>query len=447
VSTRAAALPGTARRSRPAAPAAAGAGGRVAHPFFVFMLGIIPLLSVSAAARGDTSAVYTVGSQIPPLAFVVPLWALAVALTWKAGWDLRLPRFLTFLLAIWAYGALASLVQFPLGLKLVIGRFVFIALIFMAFSVLRTRHDVRRFEAVFLAAMAVVALLTLVQAFGLVHLPFGDRIRGRQMFSFLPARTLGVPMSYGEHGILLSMGFAILFARLFGRTGHRQRGRIVLWGVLGMYLLALLISQSRGSLVGFAVMVTMYAVVGRVTGVLDARGRMVAFAGVVAMLWAVAVVDWSLVLQDVVSVNSQTVDQRGRQMEFALQLLRESPLLGVGYGGFFIRYSAAGGSEALHNAFLHEYVSAGIVVGTVYVGLFLWTGWALLRTASNARVPLGVRTYAVALLSAFGFAVAQLNVFQGFYVEILAVMFALAARLSRISTDTLRQGGVPPRPS
>jgi O-antigen ligase len=444
MATRAAALPGAFRRPRAAlrsAAAAAAEAGKVTHPFFVFMLGVIPLLSVSAAARGDTAAVYSVGSNIPPLALVVPLWLVTVVVTWSRGWDLKLPRLFAFLLAIWAYGALVSVIQFPMGLKLVMGRFVFIVLIFLAFSVLRTRYDVRRFETVFLCAMSVVAMLTLVQAFGLVHLPFGDRIRGRQMFSFLPARTLGVPMSYGEHGILLSMGFAILFARLFGRGAHKPRGRIFLWGVLALYLLALLISQSRGSFVGFAVMVTMYAILGRLTGVLDRRGRVIAFVGIAAMLWAIAAVDWGTVAQDVVSVNAQTVDQRSRQAEFAIQLLRESPLIGIGYGAFFIRYSAYGGSEALHNAFLHEYVSAGVIVGTVYVCLFLWVAWALIRAAMNPRVPLGIRSYAVALVSAFGFSVAQLNAFQGFYVEILAVMFALAARISCIASESAREAG------
>jgi O-antigen ligase len=332
------------------------------------------------------------------------------------------------LLALWFVAALLSLAIHPEGFRFVIARVVFILMVVLAFASLSDLDAYRLFVRVFLVSMIGVALLTVVQALGLVELPFGDRIRGRQIFSFLPNRTLGVPMSYGEHGILMGFAIALLLGILFTHSG--QRRLLWHWGALALLVCAVLFSQSRSTYLEMVAMLAVLVGLGAAARVLRPGGYVLAVLLLLGGGAAAIIYGPANIVRFMIEVNELTVVGRTQQWAFAMGTATEHPFIGTGYGSFQLIYLGGVRAQvALHNAFINELMSVGLVLGSIYALLYAYALWTLVRVGFARENARETRALAVALIAAFVAAITALNFYQGFYVEILAVMFALSLRM------------------
>ncbi len=427
-------LPYALRASRlPNAAGSEAASVNIRHRFFVFMLGMMPLLTISAAIPASGS-VFSVFADDPPLGFVVLPW-FALSLhrrRTEVGQQGRtMPRELSFLLFLWLGVALLSLIRDPASLRFVAARFLFVGLVAMAYSTLQEEKERAYFQRLYLVALFVISLLTFLHAYGVITIPLGDQIRGRQLFSFLPNRTLGIRMSYGELGIMLSLGFAFIFSRLFGKEMRGNNWRY--WLAFLMLFLLLLVSQSRASFLGFAMMCFAFGTLAIAARVLGKVGKLFIIMVGVSTLIATFVFDLTSFLARIYYADTYTAGGRLLEYRFALRLLDEHPWFGVGYGAFNSLYVGRRGAEALHNSFLHEFVSVGWLGGSVYVLIFAWAIFSLMKVIANPALESSTRLSAVSLISALASTITILNFFPGFYVEALAVMLALTAHHKQLS--------------
>lgn len=131
------------------------------------------------------------------------------------------------------------------------------------------------------------------------------------------------------------------------------------------------------------------------------------------------------------SVNTGSFDIRKDMNRVAIDLILQNPFIGMGYGQTRHLFADILGKDVgLHNSFLFEFLSVGIIFGSVYICIFIYLITKLFHLAYNKTNHVYIKSVSLPLFSGFVFAVVELNGFAGFFVEILAVMIALVARLS-----------------
>jgi O-antigen ligase len=147
--------------------------------------------------------------------------------------------------------------------------------------------------------------------------------------------------------------------------GSSRSSARVIWLIpLGLFFYALALTQSRGGFI--AVMVGVLVLV-------HARyGRVVTLA-LVATIIPAALVMFSGRQTDV-SMSEGTGQQRLQLWDDGLMYLRESPLFGIGADEFMKRSSLVA-----HNSFVHSFAEMGLFGGTLFLGAFLYSLWALYR--------------------------------------------------------------------
>ncbi len=170
----------------------------------------------------------------------------------------------------------------------------------------------------------------------------------------------------------LAMSLVIVMPFLFGPILARDRGfsrRVLALGALGILLYALFLTQSRGGLLGLALMGAAYAY--RRFG-----GASVLVAVAASVLLIVA---GSGRLQ---AMNASEDSAQGRIQAWSagLDMLKSKPVLGVGYDAYTEHHALVA-----HNSFVHTVAELGMVGGVCFIGVFYW----LFAGTSASRNPAG----------------------------------------------------------
>ncbi|RJR38273.1 MAG: LPS export ABC transporter permease LptF [Desulfobacteraceae bacterium] len=216
---------------------------------------------------------------------------------------------------------------------------------------------------------------------------------------------------YNTLGILLVLG--ILVASFYLRPGVPTKRRIAAGCLTAVYFIHLMILESRGAYLTFFILspLLFYNVIGR-------KSRLWI---ILACIVAAAVLYSSPIVRDRINkagediqyhFSSSNGDEWGKQYSerldrlymwrWALTVISEHPLLGVGAGGYRKAVLSAGGEVGVdhpHNNFLHVGSSYGIG------GLFLlgWLFWILLKTGwVNRNEPIGFLVLASSLVLLVG---------------------------------------------
>lgn len=225
----------------------------------------------------------------------------------------------------------------------------------------------------------------------------------------------------------LAMSLVIVFPFLFSAVLTREPGmirRLAALAALGLLVYALLLTQSRGGLVGLTALSTayMYRRSGRVVPVVAA----VVIAGLL-------LVAGSTRLR---AMDSSEASAQGRIQAWSagLQMLKSKPVLGVGYDAFTDHHELVA-----HNAFVHTFAELGLVGGFLFVGMFFWlfVGNGTRRNVADAA---GSALAGDVWASAIGMTVCALFLSRQ-YSPVLYVVLALGA--ARISVERTAEHRAP----
>jgi len=251
-------------------------------------------------------------------------------------------------------------------------------------------HAFEMFKLLALETLAVVAIASFVDRprrlallLGLLLIGFGA-----QAIWALGHEGRGLTTHFGdENDLALGMNVALPFA-VFGAFAVRARWlRLLLLATAVLFVVAVVVSDSRGGLVGLAG-----------TGgamLLFARRRVrigLALAGAVALLLALAPASYWTEMRTMFDSHDATREERLRSWEQARAVWRDNPVLGVGpgnvawviarYESYDTRLTHSLGGRAVHSLYFELLADLGLVGAALYGSLAVLL---LVRCAAIAR--------------------------------------------------------------
>lgn len=269
------------------------------------------------------------------------------------------------------------------------------ALAFMVVQVVRDQQQARSLVWTMLAVAAVLGALAVAEWAGLfaLRLPVletaGYGIRARTTFHD--------PNIFGS--FLVS---TVLFAMALGFTLRERSSRVLVWLGIGVTIVGVAVTYSRGSLAGLLFGSLVVVLFSR----LQTRARVLAFGAVGLLLVAVGLfaVDAAWVQQNVVDLrHNESVMGRVRVVEGAWEMWLDHPM-GVGLGNFplvYPEYQTPGDTGVIesHTAYVTVLAEGGILGALAY----LWLLWRFFSRAAGTALhsrSTGARALAAGALGA-----------------------------------------------
>jgi putative inorganic carbon (hco3(-)) transporter len=241
------------------------------------------------------------------------------------------------------------------------------------------------------------------------------------------------------YGLLVLIPLALALA-----STSRLPVRLALWALVGVFLVAMFFTFSRGGFLG------LFAVLGLMAWKYDSMiikvgmiGALIAGIVVVGMFWKRSSGDFSNIKEDT------SVQERMYTFHAAIQMFLHNPVLGVGPGDSLVAYPIYAPMAAncgchnqlvVHNTYLQalgELGALGFGVYILFIGIPVYQAWKMQRGA--------MRPYAVALeLAMWGFLICSLS---GGYVYtwwpyILVGLITATKRISDSNTTAISARGV-----
>jgi O-antigen ligase len=276
-----------------------------------------------------------------------------------------------------------------------------------------------RFLGFFVAVILVPIVLAVLNYHGYVEIP-----AFRVLSEFDGLRRLCGTGIFGDPNDvceILNFGMIVCLVGLFDRGAGFSR---LLWlAPLATFGHTLTLTHSRGGLLG--------AVVGLAV-LLRSRfkGARVLFAGVAVLAIALAFAGGR---QTTFSTSEGTSQTRIQLWDDGFQMLRRSPLLGVGIEGF-----VNNSSHAAHNTFIQAYAELGLLGGTLLFGQYFW---CLINLAKLGSAELMIPDSEIRRLQPFifaslaGFATSEMSLTHPFSI-ITYLMFGLATICVRLANTS-----------
>jgi putative inorganic carbon (HCO3(-)) transporter len=207
---------------------------------------------------------------------------------------------------------------------------------------------------------------------------FGTRSWASAGFAFRSWGTTGSPgwfQNSGEFGIQMCI-FLPLIAAFILAVGDRwpRWGRWIAWAAAGTAITSIVGSASRGALIGLATLVIWGMVVSK------KRGRtLFAVIAITAFVYVILPAEQKTRLQSM--GDDQTSTERTTMWKHGIEMMRDNPILGIGYENWrkynTIRYGGDG--LLVHNTF----VQAGSELG--YTGLLAFIALIICTFVINRR--------------------------------------------------------------
>src|SRR5438552_9243250 len=340
-----------------------------------------------------------------PLGIAVQQAALALLLVWAVlapSWAAgrlvlpsrrALPRSpLDLPLAVLLAALLISTAFSPAPLKSLAAydRLWIVGAYFATYHLVRSRAEVERLVAITIAVAAAVAVYAVVQHFTGVDLSRAIVGRSAGLHAFWLGEGYRVK-GFHPSGITYAHNllFPLTFATAWLTAAHAGgRGRVALLCAWTAMVVALVYSVTRGVWLAFAVVLLL-------TGVLrGGRPAIAAGTGLVVLLLLLVGVDPGIRARTRSAFDLPANIGRTQIWRANLDMARERPLLGWGYGNyktfrqpFYDRYPDADTTAHAHNDFLQMQVDGGALSLTAFVALFavvLFHGWRGRRALAAA---------------------------------------------------------------
>lgn len=339
-----------------------------------------------------------------------------------------------FALVVWGAGSAAWATDPATAIASAIRLALVAILFFVVYSAIRTPSDLRAVVWAFLLGAFLTSLMALVT---------GKTVAGRLTAGFLDPNFLAAALASS----IVIAGF--MLAVTSGPS------RLVLLGFVLTYVVALVLTQSRGGLLATAVALAVSCVVAG--PVRTQTVAIVVIAAAIGLTYYVALAPPSL-RQRVTDVSAQGSASRTDTWQIALQMTRDHPLLGIGLGNFRVvesRYIPGNlnllqAPEVLknrlvtHNTYLEVLSELGTIGLALLLGIIaasLATAWRGIGLAGGTMIPAslvarGLVAGTIALLAAYVF-------LSGEYEKLLWLLLGL---LTAIPTVTRAAIARPPAP-
>jgi putative inorganic carbon (hco3(-)) transporter len=241
-------------------------------------------------------------------------------------------------------------------------------------AVVNRPERIRMFLGSLVVIVAGLAALGLAQFYGVIDWevlrPVAqidyDEISGEVLASYPRLCAVGIFNDPNDFCLILTAGILACLARSTTADGL---GRLGWLAPIGLFGPALMLTQSRGGMLGLAAGIGTLVVV----RLGPRRGLPFAALGVLAFLVMFGGRQANLSLG-----NGDTSQERLRLWAEGLALLQRNPLTGIGPG----EYADEVGMVA-HNSFVQAFVECGLIGGTLYVGAFVMAVVGLARLARH----------------------------------------------------------------
>jgi hypothetical protein len=295
-------------------------------------------------------------------------------------------------------------------------------------GVVNSPARLRSFLSWLVLFILVVAVLALVEYHGIAEIPSITTLQDKDLDEetgetvLIPRlRSTGIFGDPNDLCNMLAVGMTLALYRLTDRRTGRSR---FLWlAPLGLLGYGVVLTQSRGGLLALL------------------AGWGVLFASrfglrKTLLLGAAAVPLLSLVIggrQMTFSATQGTGQERLQLWNEAISYFRESPLFGIGQGGYADRVGLVA-----HNSFLHAFTELGLVGGTFFVGAFfsaLYGCWCLGFPALQVADPdlRRLRPYIMASLTSYAVGLISLT---RVYVVTTYLVLALGGAYLQLAAPT-----------
>lgn len=351
------------------------------------------------------------------------LWLLN---KWERGYFVRRAPFdwPVLLMLLMMLVSLYATFSLEFSLPKISGLLFHIAIFYAALETVKNRSGVYRSVALYLTLGAGITAFSLANTQWLFKVPFLKDLAARlPVLLSLPGAEGGFSPNQlaGVLLVLLPVSFSLA---LFAAVGHRNEGdsifrfRWLLWGAALLFLLTLILTQSRGGWIG--------AIAGAATmaALWDKRLRWVVGAGTLAAIAGASLVGWetvgNLLVSDTTEAMVGNLGSLGFRQEVwraALWGVSDFPFTGMGMGTFRevsrvlypMNVAPSYDIAHAHNQFLQTALDLGIPGLVAYIALWLGGGYLLWQTIVQATDPL-MRALAIGVSGAFaGFAVYGLS--------------------------------------
>jgi len=250
-----------------------------------------------------------------------------------------------------------------------------VAYFLLLVAVVDRPERVRAFMGWLVLLVGVLATLALLQFHGMIDVPAMRPVEqaeyddfGELITSYPRLRSFGLFQDPNDLCLILTAGTLCCLARSTVAWGLGK----VLWLLpIGLFAYALMLTQSRGGLLGLA------AGLGALAFVRwgPRLGIPLAAVGMVGLLAVFGGRQANISLS-----GSDTAQDRLRLWAEGLTALVRNPVTGIGAG----QYEEEMGQVA-HNSFVHAFVELGIPGGILYAGMFLVAAWSLYRLPRYAN--------------------------------------------------------------
>ncbi len=309
---------------------------------------------------------------------------------------------------------------------------------FATYELARTRADVERVVWLTVASASVVAAYGIVQHYtgaDLARTLLGKPPDLHRFWLGTGWRTKGLHPSgiTYAHNVLFPLTFATGYALAGGVSPVRRMVTGVGWGLM---LLALVFSATRGVWIALAVVLLLFAIVRGGT-----RG-LAALAGLAVLVLLLVGFDAGIRARARSGFDLGANVARTEIWSANLDMARERPLLGWGYGSykhvrqrFYDRYADVDTTAHAHNDFLQMLVDGGVLALAAFVALFvalLRTGFRGYRAMRESDEP--ARSLALATtLALVGFLVGGLTQYNFGDAEVVIYLWCTAGLVVRLA--------------
>jgi len=312
--------------------------------------------------------------------------------------------------------------QFPY----LIARVVTLTLFIVSISFRPSLDLVEKMIRIYCVSIMLLSILVILEGFSVVSMG-AETARGRTYFGVqLPFRkAVGFPMSDGEFGIMVSPAFLYLLLQFFGGPGYRRMP----FSLIGVFLtgFALLVAQSRSTWLGLALSLT-------VIGLLLPR-RNIDRLIIVTMGLAFTAFVGSQIYGEIFAgftsegILAKNVNDRFETFGIVSEILRQSPLFGVGHGDGVSSGTDLSLDKAIHNHFISALSSGGLIAAIPALGLYIMLISTMLGIARDNKTSNEIRLLSIWMTSSAFLIVTELWFYRGFYSEHLPWLLGISCMI------------------
>ena len=377
---------------------------------------------------------------IPPTAIIVALILFSILINLPVNGDfyhsfdkLNKIGIFVFLFAMLLFFDFYHVLKGDMAKELpyLMGKIIFIGIALITYLYIDSREEYLKATTLLVFGVIILSILTIISSFLGVEYIGGPRMGPRTYGITMPFnKACGIPMSYGEYGIITMFALPIFLTEITRKMkilGDIKNSYIFLI----ILLWAIFITQSRSTWLATVITLMVFYVF-MSEGKLMLRLFTIAILGLLFIIFfnEVRPIFHALAGKGVYLHN---IIGRIESYFYALSIMKDNTLFGYGHSKYQLMhaiYTHFKGITCLHNNFLHQLVSCGILGFLPYIAMYILVICGLIQNVFGI-MDHTLRILNVCLLSSIAGSMVELNFYRGYFSEVLAIEIGLALVLTR----------------